>query len=132
MGKIKKISKYAPSLFQAKLNFSGTRSNISLTLQHPFEVTIMRGLLMLLAILCFGYLYFVGASVLNIIARKEASTETIRLQTSIAVLEADYFALSHEVDETIASSIGLMPLQKTQYVYRPGQSVAATIGANGI
>jgi len=129
---IKKISKFNPSFFQGKLDFSATRKDFSLTMAHPYETFFLRTLMLILLVLCFGYLYFVGASVLNIIARKEASAETIRLQSAIATMEQEYFALTHSVDASVASTIGLTTVAKTQYVYRPGNAAAATISSNGL
>jgi hypothetical protein len=132
MGRLKSISKYRPSIFQTSLDFSSARESMTLAVEHPYESAFLRALMLILLVLCAGYLYFVGASVLNIIARKEAGTETTRLQSAIAVMEQEYFALSHSVDESIATSIGLTNLRDTQYVYRPGTAVAATIPGNGI
>jgi hypothetical protein len=72
-----------------------------------------------------GYLYFVGASVLNIIARKEASRSSVALQSSIARLEKQYFVLSEAVTPTTGASLGLSHVQETNYVYRPGATAAA-------
>lgn len=83
-------------------------------------------------ILACAYFYFVGASVLHIVARKEAAAETTRLQSSIARMEEEYFALSQQIDESIASDIGLVALESTQYIYEPSTAVAATIPGNGI
>lgn len=82
--------------------------------------------------LCFAYLYFVGASVMNIIARKEMSAEATRLQSAIASIEQEYFALANDIDESVAVSYGLAPVENTQYIYRPGNAAAATIAGNGI
>lgn len=88
--------------------------------------------MLVLFVLACGYLYFVGASIFNVIARKEASAETTRLQSSIALMEQEYFALSEHVDESIAADLGLVAIDATQYVYKPGTAVAATIPGNGI
>jgi hypothetical protein len=132
MGRLKSISKYRPSIFQATLDFSAARKNVTLAIEHPYESAFLRALMLILFTLCAGYLYFVGASVLHIIARKEAGIETTRLQSAIASMEQEYFALSHSVDESVAASIGLTNLEKTAYVYRPSTAVAATIPGNGI
>ncbi len=132
MGKLKKISKYAPSALQGRLDFSAARASLSITAEHPYEGHLIRALLLVLAALACGYLYFVGASVLHIVARKEASAETVRLQSAIAGMEQEYFALSEEVDESVASGMGLVAVETTHYVYKPGTSVAATIPGNGI
>lgn len=131
MGHLKQISKYRPSIFQSKLDFSAARS-VSLTAEHPYENAVISALMLVLFVLACGYLYFVGASILNVIARKEASAETTRLQSSIALMEQEYFALAEHVDESIAADLGLVAIDTTQYVYKPGTAVAATIPGNGI
>ncbi|MHB1086878.1 MAG: hypothetical protein ACYCZ0_03980 [Minisyncoccota bacterium] len=73
MGKLKSISKYRPSIFQTSLDFSSARKSMTLAVEHPYESAFLRALMLILLVLCAGYLYFVGASVLNIIARKEAA-----------------------------------------------------------
>lgn len=128
---LKKISKYTPSIFQGRLELSAA-GGISLTHEHPYERTMMHALLAVLAVLCFGYLYFVGMSVMNIVARKEADAQTSRLQSAIASLEQQYFALSKDVDESAAVAIGLAPVDETHYVFRPGNAAAATMASNGL
>ncbi len=132
MGKLTKISKYSPSIFQGRLDFSAARKSLSITAEHPYESVIARTLIVALVVLASLYLYFVGASVLHIVARKEAGTETMRLQSAIAAMEQEYYALSGEVDESVASTMGLTAVEKTHYVYKPGATVAATIPGNGI
>ena len=98
-----------------------------LAIEFPHERHIARVLFMVLAVLLCGYLYCVGASVLNIIARKEASAQTSQLQSSIAYMEQQYFALSQGIDRSGELSLGLAPVSGTQYVYRPGNAASAAI-----
>ncbi len=96
-----------------------------LSLEYSFERVAFRVLFALLGIILCGYLYFVGASVLNIIARKEASRSSVSLQSSIAGLEKQYFALSEGVTPETGSTLGLSPVHETDYVYRPGATASA-------
>lgn len=90
-------------------------------------------MLIVLGALCFAYLYFVGASVLNVVARKEAVVETQKLQSAIASMEQEYFALSESVDGPLASTMGLVAIDDTAYIYTPGSTAAAvTMGGNGL
>lgn len=132
MGKLKKISKYTPSIFQGSLDFSVARKNISLTAEHPYESALFRFVVIAIMSLVGAYLYFVGASILHVVARKEMSAEATKLQSAIALMEREYFTLSQSVDESIVSSMGLAALDKTTYVYEPGVAVAATMPGNGI
>jgi len=107
--------------------------NISiLSLEHPMEKIAMRALFVVLAVFLCGYLYFVGASILNVIARREADANAAQLQSSIADMQQQYFAVSSSVDQAEAARLGLAPISDTQYVYRPGQTAAATIESNEI
>ncbi|MEK7134088.1 MAG: hypothetical protein AAB804_03385 [Patescibacteria group bacterium] len=130
--RIHRISKHVPSIFQGKLDFSAGEHRISLSVQHPFENTIIRVLSIALIVLVFGYLYFVSASVLNVMARKEALAEVTKIQGFIGGLEQQYFALSEGVTLQAGATLGLSPITDTQYVYRPGNVGAVTIGRNAI
>ncbi len=130
--KISKISKYRPSIFQGRLDFASVGS-AALSAEHPLERNALRVLIAMLFILLCGYFYFVSASVLNIIARKEADTKATQLQTSISIMEQEYFALSKSVDPESATKLGLVPVSNTKYVYVPGNAATAgTVAKNSI
>ncbi len=129
--RIHKISKYAPSIFQGKFDFRGPRG-ISLSHEHPFERRMVQVLSIVLIMSIAGYLYFISASVLNVIARKEALVQMTKMQSAIGGLEQEYFALSQGVSPEVGTTLGLSPIQKTHYVYRPGNIGAATIARNAI
>lgn len=130
--KLLKISKYRPSIFQGKLDFSSAHRGVSLSLEHPAERLVLRVLsIALLALVC-GYLYFVSASVLNVIARKEALARVVVIQGSIGGLEQEYFKLSQSVTAQTGEALGLSPVGQPKYVYRPGNVGAATIARNEI
>ena len=119
--RLHKISKYRPSVFQGRIDFATvSRHGITLTAEHPAERTILRVLLAALLALACTYLYFVGASVLNVIARKEALAQTTSLATAVAAMERDYFAASQAVTPQAGGPLGLAPVANTSYVYRPG------------
>ncbi|MDO8575739.1 MAG: hypothetical protein Q7R90_00290 [bacterium] len=130
--RIHKISRYAPSIFQGRLDFSSVQRDVSLSLEHPMERIALRVLsVTLLAVIC-GYLYFVSASILNVIARKEALTHISVIQGSIGGLEQHYFRLSSGISPEVGRALGLAPIGKQHYVYRPGNVGAATIARNEI
>ena len=130
--RIQKISKYAPSIFQGKLDFSSSRSSFSLTAEHPAETMLSRMLVGTLAIFACAYIYFVGASILNVIARKEALADAARLENTVSRLERDYFAASQGVGPEDGTRLGLTPISNTDYVYRPGNAAVASIESNDI
>ena len=129
---IHKISRYTPSIFQGRFDFSSVQRDVSLSLEHPVERVALRVLaIVLLAAVC-GYLYFVSASILNVIARKEALTRISVIQGSIGGLEQHYFKLSSGISPESGSELGLTPISRQHYVYRPGNVGAATIARNEI
>ncbi len=107
-----------------------------LSVEYSLERVTFRVLFALLGIVLCGYLYFVGASVFNIIARKEAARSSSVLQSSIALLEKQYFLLSEAVTPEGGTVLGLAPVAATDYVYRPGATAVAaeadTIERNAI
>lgn len=101
-------------------------------MEHPFEQTALKALVAVLGLSICAYLYFVCASVLNVMAQREANRTAQASETSIGTLEQQYFALSHEVTEENAEIIGLVPIAKTDYVYRPGPVGVASVSSNAI
>ena len=118
--RIFKISKHKPSIFQGSLRFSQKHAGFSLTVEHPAEWLIFRALFALLIVLGFGYVYFVSASVLNVIVRKEALKETASLRSTVALLERDYYAATAVLTPEAGRPLGLSPVSDTRYVHRPG------------
>ena len=119
--KIQKISKYSPSIFQGRLNLAAvSKPHPAFALEYPVERIILRTLLGFLMLLAICYLYFVAASVLNIISRKEALVRSTHIESSIGTLEGEYLALSQAVTPQSAVTLGLIPIADTHYVDRPG------------
>lgn len=98
-----------------------------LSLEYPAEALVLRVLCLVLAILSCLYLYFVAASVLNIIARRESDSHAAMIQSSIGDLEQQYFALSQEITPQEAKTLGLSPVTEQQFVYETGNAAAAPI-----
>ena len=103
-----------------------------LSIEHPIESALFRYVSTLLCLLVLTYVYFVCASVLNVIAQREAGKTAQRLEGAIGTLEQQYFALSHEITPQNAADLGLVPIAKTAYVYRPGSVGVAPISRNAI
>ncbi len=120
------ISKYAPSIFQGKIAFAAPRQ-FSLTIEHPAERIAFRVLAGALLLLGLTYLYFVSATVLNVVARRQASVQSTKLATDVSLLESQYFAASEDVKPENAGELGLVPVAHTAYVYRPGNAAAASV-----
>jgi hypothetical protein len=96
-----------------------------LAIEYPVERMAFVALTAVLAILFCAYFYLVVASVLNIIARKEADAQSATLQGSIGILEKQYFTLSQSITPQDAQDLGLAPVTGTYYVYRPGNAASA-------
>ncbi len=129
---IHKISKYAPSIFQGKFDFSSVQRGASLSVEHPAENLALRILSIALITIVCGYLYFVTASILNIIARKEALAQVSVIQGSIGAEEQRYFELTKSISPRSGPGLGLAPITGETYVYRPGTIGAVTIAPNEI
>lgn len=130
--RIQKISRYAPSIFQGRLDFGQKGRGVSLTLEHPLERALWRVLIASVGLLAVLYLYFVGSSILNVIARKEAAAESQRLTSAVASLERDYYAFSEEIGPEDGSRLGLNPVAATEYIRRPGSAASLTIPSDEI
>ncbi|RJQ35057.1 hypothetical protein C4556_00900 [Candidatus Parcubacteria bacterium] len=118
--RIHKISRYKPSIFQGSLRLSTERGGFSLTVEHPAERVLFKTLIAALALLTVGYVYFVSASVLNVIARKDAVRETASLESKVSLLERDYYAATAALTPSSGERLGLSPVSNTRYVHRPG------------
>ena len=105
---------------------------LALSIEHPYERLVLRYLLAIFCACLCGYLYFVSSSVLNVIAQREADQYAQKLEGRIGTLEQRYFALSHEVTPQNAALLGLVPIQKTAYVYRPGSVGIAPVSRNAL
>ena len=118
--RIHKISRYKPSIFQGSLRLSTERRGFSLTAEHPAERVFLKMLIATLALLAFAYVYFVSASVLNVIARKDAVRETAALGSAVSLLERDYYAATAAITPSLGELLGLFPYSTPGYVHRPG------------
>ena len=96
-----------------------------LSIEHPFEYGILRYLFLATGLLIIVYLYLVCASVLNVIAQREADHSASQLQSAIGELEGKYFSLSHSITRERASELGLTQISESSFVYR-----RTTVGLN--
>jgi len=96
------------------------------------ERLLFRFLAAVLVGLIFAYVYFVSASVLNVVARKEALSNIASLGSSVALLERDYYAATAAITPSTGENLGLTPISNTRYVHRPGAVGAATPSTNEI
>lgn len=111
---------HKPSIFQGQLQFPASRRTFALHVEHPLERVAFRVLFAILFILICAYLYFVVASVLNVVARKEAISRSTQLGSAIGAYERDYFAISEKVKPDAGAPLGLYPVSNIAYIHRPG------------
>ncbi|MDO8552720.1 MAG: hypothetical protein Q7S01_04325 [bacterium] len=123
---------HKPSIFQGQLQFPSFRADIALNAEHPFENVAFKTFLAVILLLTFAYIYLVGSSALNIIARKEALAKADQAGAAIGRFEREYFAASQKVIPEAGLSLGLVPVAKTAYVYRPGTVGQAKVTHNEI
>ena len=89
-----------------------------LSAEHPYEYAILRYMCIAAAGLMFVYLYLVCASVLNVIAQREADQASSALESNLGELEGRYFSLSQVITPEHAEKLGLEPLSASSFVYR--------------
>ncbi|QQG37534.1 MAG: hypothetical protein HYS26_02790 [Candidatus Kaiserbacteria bacterium] len=131
--KIQKISKYAPSIFQGRIDFKEAARGAALAAEYPIERGAFRSLWIALLLCVALYMYFVGATILNVIARKEALQQTANLASAVSQLEREYFSAAAAIGPSEGGRLGLAPVADTAFVQRPGNAAsAATIGGNEI
>ena len=94
-------------------------------MERPSERLLLRALLGSLMFLACAYMYFVGASIFNVIVRKDALSQSAELGGAVARLEREYFALSQELGPEDGERLGLRPVSNTLYVRRPGNAAFA-------
>lgn len=123
---------HKPSIFQAQLQFPALRGTYALNAEHPLENTAFKTFFVVLFALIFTYIYLVGSSALNIIARKEALAQSTQVGATIGGFERDYFSASQKIVPEAGLSLGLSPVTKTAYVYRPGTVGQAEVSHNEI
>ena len=128
--RIQKISRYRTSIFQGRFDFQSAARGASLTAAHPFERHAFQALFAALALAACLYVYFVGATVLNVIARKEAMQSSAALASIVSTLEQEFYLASATIDPSAGERLGLSPVSNTSYVYRPGNAALAD-GAAG-
>jgi hypothetical protein len=90
----------------------------TLTFEHPAERVVLRVLIAAIILFALAYVYLIAASTFNIIARKQAEVSAISTQSSLAMINSEYYQLSGEVTPQHALAIGLTPVSQKDYVTR--------------
>lgn len=90
----------------------------ALTREHPREVLVRRVVIAFLIATAALYAILISASVLHVIARKEATSNMVAVAANIASLEQQYFSLSSIVKADKATDMGLVSLSDKDFVTR--------------
>ena len=79
-----------------------------------------------------AYAYFVGTSVVAVVARKEAEIKIGRMTATVAALESQYATLDQGVDLEKAHTLGFFDVPTARYVSRiPNQNpLSLLLGAS--
>ncbi|SRR5258708_4719463 len=84
----------------------------------------------LVAVFCM-YVYFINATVMNIVGRQAADREITAVNSKIASLESRYLALSNTITPAYAASLGFIETKGEQYAVRKTFTMAfASSAAN--
>ncbi len=71
----------------------------------------------LVLMLCL-YMYFVSASVMHVVMRKEVDTHIAEASTAISELESTYIEMQHNVSSDIATHKGFVSADKKIFIDR--------------
>lgn len=93
--------------------------------EHPAEIVVRRGLVLMTVAFLLCYAYLAGASVFHAVVQRSAGTQAEHVKTTLAGLEREYFVLSKSVDPSLGSSIGLSRAASKSFVER-----AVLVGLN--
>lgn len=95
------------------------------------ESYVVRFLLAALIFCTALYLYFVGISILNVIANTQAGVDSARLQSTVGSLEQEYFKLSNAVTPQTGVQLGLAKTSASNFVRR-SNGMATNIRTNDL
>ncbi len=71
-----------------------------------------------LLIVFAAYMYFVSASVVHVVIRKEINQEVLRTSSYVSQLEAEYIEAQHSVSNEIASREGYQEVDNKIFIDR--------------
>ena len=95
------------------------------TVEHPLEAHARTVFSVCLAVGVVLYVYFVGASIVNLMARKEAFTAAAQTSAMVSDLEQQYLTLSHGLTSEQGTAIGLHVVTPLAYVHTLGATAFA-------
>jgi len=78
--------------------------------------------LVLVSVIC--YMYFLSASVVHVVMRKEVDKEIASLSSAVGSLEASYIEIQHSVSKDIASMRGFKQTDEKIFIDRTEGSLS--------
>jgi hypothetical protein len=72
--------------------------------------------LTLVCVMVTAYMYFLSASVLHVVMRKEIDTELSQLNSKVGDLEAVYIEMQHAVSNELATREGFVPIDDKIFI----------------
>lgn len=94
------------------------------------EHLVMRMLTGAFIVSVLSYGYFVGVTIMNMIAHQESIAKAEQLKSTVSSLEHEYLKLTKSITPELGASLGLSETTNRSYVRRPG-AVGTTQGKPG-
>jgi len=82
------------------------------------EKRYLIGLVTLAFILVCLYMYFVSATIMHVVVRKETDQSMSQMHSKLGALEAEYIAAQHSVSEHVASLQGFVATSEKVFINR--------------
>ncbi len=81
-----------------------------------------------LAFACIGmvalYMYFVSASIVHVVIRKEVGQDLVRLSSEVSELDSKYIAAQHAMSNQIATLEGYHEIENKIFINRTSANLA--------
>lgn len=91
------------------------RKHKSIKLYQEERVWFFAALSMLVVVFS-GYVYFLSASVVHVVMRKEINQEIARIGSDVSRLEADYIEAQHSVSDEIVTRHGYVTAEHKTFI----------------
>lgn len=94
------------------------------TTPYERERRCFYGALSLLVVVCALYMYFLSASVVHVVMRKELDKEISKTSSYVSQLESQYIEAQHAMSEEVATMQGYVKADHKIFIDRTDTSVA--------
>lgn len=84
------------------------------------EHLVLRALTVAIVVSVLSYGYFVGVTIMNMIANQEALAKSEQLKSTVSSLESEYLKLTSAITPDLGPSLGLSETENRSYVRRAG------------